>query len=109
MEGPVEVAVGSDETDPAAPFHTLTAAVRERIQRELSNGPFRAQHPEHVAWDYSNLRRTLAPGETSSPYDIARGVDEKILNSHARGGEPLIRFRSDRPITSSWYTGGSRA
>lgn len=88
---------------------TLPAAVRERIQRELSNGPFRAQHPEHVAWDYSNLRRTLAPGETSSPYDIARGVDEKILNSHARGGEPLIRFRSDRPITSSWYTGGSRA
>ncbi len=62
-----------------------------------------------LGWDYSNLRRTLAPGETSSPYDIARGVDEKILNSHARGGEPLIRFRSDRPITTSWYTGGSRA
>lgn len=54
----------------------LPTAVRERIQRELSQGPFGAQHPEHVAWDYRNLRRTLAPGESSSPYDIARGVVE---------------------------------
>jgi hypothetical protein len=87
----------------------LPSAVRERIQRELSEGPFGAQHPEHVAWDYSHLRRTLAPGETSSPYDIARGVDSKILDSHAPGGEPLIQFGADRPIASSHYTGGPRA
>ncbi|MFO0593390.1 MAG: hypothetical protein U0441_37960 [Polyangiaceae bacterium] len=36
VEGPVEVTVGSDETDPGAPFHTLSAAVRERIAAATS-------------------------------------------------------------------------
>jgi hypothetical protein len=87
----------------------LPAALRERIDYELTKGPFKARHSEHMAWDYSGLRRTLQPGETSSPYDIARGVDEKILGSHAPGGEPLINIRCDQPSQASYYTGGPRA
>jgi hypothetical protein len=87
----------------------LPAAVRQSIQRELSKPPFNLKHPEHLDWDYSKLRRTLEPGETSSPYEIARKIDQKILDSHAPGGEALITVGSDRPLSASFYTGGPRS
>lgn len=82
----------------------LPEAVRAQIRRELSRPPFNLQHPEHAAWDYSHLRRTLEAGESSSPYSIAQGVDQKILGSHQPGGEALITMAADRPPGSSFLS-----
>lgn len=82
----------------------LPEAVRAQIRRELSRPPFNLQHPEHAAWDYSHLRRTLEAGEPSSPYSIAQGVDQKILGSHQPGGEALITMAADRPPGSSFLS-----
>ncbi len=59
LEGPVEVAVGSDETDPAATFHTLTAAVRERIAKVTSGAALPepgARDPVHAMPLFRSLR-----------------------------------------------------
>ncbi len=80
----------------------LPEAVRAQIRRELSKPPFNLQHPEHAAWDYSHLRKTVEAGEASSPYSIAQGVDQKILGSHRPGGEALITMSPDRPPSSSF-------
>lgn len=82
----------------------LPEAVRAQIRRELSKPPFNLQHPEHAAWDYSHLRKTVETGEASSPYSIAQGVDQKILGSHRPGGEALITMNPDRPPGSSFLS-----
>ncbi|MBY0547277.1 MAG: hypothetical protein K2W95_08275, partial [Candidatus Obscuribacterales bacterium] len=81
----------------------LPSAVRDQVYKELNRGPFKAQHPEHMGWDYSKLskdRPAPVPDpvsgnlvEPQSPFEIAQGIDKKILDSHRPGGkEPLITF-----------------
>ncbi len=78
VEGPVEVAVGSDETDPAAPFHTLTAAVRERVAKVTSGAALPepgADDPVHAMPLFRSVRSgawVRAAGVLSKASDGAR-------------------------------------
>lgn len=78
VEGPVEVAVGSDETDPAAPFHTLTASVRERIAKVTSGAALPesgADDPVHAMPLFRSVRSgawVRAAGVLSKASDGAR-------------------------------------
>ena len=85
-------------------------AVREAVIRDLSakgrgpgsaidNGPFRAQHSEHMAWEYDPAHPEHGA--------VNRGIDQTIVDSHARGpgGEPLADFGAGRAPTATYYDG----
>jgi len=104
----------------------LPKAVRDRVVRDLRDVPAQAQHGDHMSWDYSKLSRerppaaidpvTGAESQAKSPWEIAKGVDDKILAGHGPGKEPLITFRSnaetgipvERKLEFSAYTGAER-
>ncbi len=94
-------------------------AVKNQVVQDLKGPPFGAQHGDHMSWDYTNKSRATPkagygpPSARQSAYDVAHGIDNKILDSHSRGiagrpGEPLITINPDGPPTGSYYTGGRR-
>lgn len=104
----------------------VSADVYNRVQRDLMKPPAGVQHGTHKSWDYSDLSRQrpdgsfagepLAEGAAQSPWEIAKGVDEKILKSHGSGAkepDPLITFtaseaRIQKP-TATWFEFGQDA
>jgi hypothetical protein len=86
----------------------------ERIYNRLKN-EMNVQHPWQSQWDYRDESRLVPPGSkkgTQSPYDIKRGIDQKIINSHTEGkdkAEPLIKFSPDGDISGSWIAGVSES
>lgn len=72
----------------------LPDAVVNRINRELQSTGATC-HPEHVGWDYSAASPDVpkgAPTGAQSQYEIKAGIDAKILDGHAPGGEPLNTY-----------------
>ena len=80
-----------------------------------------------MSWDYSKLSRERPPvaidpvtgteTQAKSPWEIARGVDDKILRGHGPGEEPLVTFRPnaetaglpvEKKLDYSAYTGTER-
>jgi len=95
----------------------VSPTVNNQINQELQKLGV-TQHNEHLGWDYGNLPKT--PGATGgqSKFGTAQGIDNKILNGHAPGGEPLNTYN---PLNSgqqpgnptdgwgtSYWTGGLR-
>ncbi|MBN2336831.1 hypothetical protein JXL21_14850, partial [Candidatus Bathyarchaeota archaeon] len=77
------------------------------------------QHNEQLGWDYSNLDKTPGPGGAQSKFATAQGIDQKIMNSHAPGGEPLNTYNpldfdprqgygESNGWSTSYWTGGLR-
>ncbi len=62
-----------------------------RINQELQQHGV-TQHGEHIDWDYSNLSKTPGAKGGQSKFATAQGIDKKILQSHAPGGEPLNTY-----------------
>ena len=79
-----------------------------RLKKELN-----VQHPWQSQWDYRNESKTVPAGSpkgAQSPYDVKRGIDQKIVGSHTEGkpnAEPLIKFGPDGKVTGTWITGVS--
>jgi hypothetical protein len=100
----------------------VSPTVNAQINKELQASGA-TQHNEHLGWDYSKADNTVAKGAGSgaqSPLATAKGIDNKILNSHAPPGvstpgapapssQPLITYKSlgDKWQTNYWK-GGSR-
>ncbi len=82
-------------------------SLKQHVVKELQKPPFSAQHPAHIDWDYSHYSRTPGPHGAQSNYDVAKGIDGKIRQSHGPGGEPLIKFQPGtmQPIEGSYYAG----
>jgi hypothetical protein len=89
-----------------------------KINQELQ-GLGVTQHNEHLGWNYNHLSRTPGAGGGQSKFATAQGIDQKIMNSHAPGGEALntynpLNFDSSRGYgeTNGWgtsfWTGGTR-
>ena len=89
-----------------------------RINQELQ-GLGVTQHNEHLGWNYNHLSRTPGANGGSSKFATAQGIDQKIMNSHAPGGEALntynpLNFDASRGYGetngwgTSWWTGGTR-
>ncbi len=93
----------------------VNPAVNRQINRELQSMGTTA-HGEHVAWDYSKLSKTPPQGSppgAQSPYDIAAGIDEKILGGHQAGGETLNTYdplagQNGDGWGASFWNGGQR-
>jgi hypothetical protein len=77
------------------------------------------QHNEHLGWDYGNLPRTSGAGGAQSKFEIAQGIDNRILNGHGPGGEPLNTYNplnfdprqgygEGNGWSTSYWTGGTR-
>jgi len=76
------------------------------------------QHNEHLGWDYSGASKTPPAGGGRSKFQVNQGIDKKILNGHAPGGEPLNTYnpldagKSPGSATDGWstsyWTGGVR-
>jgi len=72
----------------------VSEAVNNRINRELQSMGA-TSHSEHVGWDYSKASRDIprnAPKGAKSPFKTKAGIDQKILNGHSPGGEPLNTY-----------------
>jgi len=92
----------------------VSPLVNQRINYELQSLGA-TQHPEHVGWDYSGLSDKVpdgAPPGAQSPRQIAEGIDQKILNGHNEGGQPLNTYNplqgSKGGWTTSYWKGGVR-
>jgi hypothetical protein len=77
---------------------TLPLDVKERVIKQLENGPYAAQHEAHLDWD-------LSKADT-----YTKGIDTKILSAVSpQGGQPLaVISPNGQPISSVHYTGGLR-
>jgi len=62
-----------------------------RINQELKQMGV-TQHGEHIDWDYSNLSKVPGKNGGQSKFGTAQGIDKKILQGHAPGGEPLNTY-----------------
>ena len=92
----------------------VSPTVNRQINQDLQNLGA-TTHGEHLAWDYSKLSRVPeagAPPGAQSPYDIASGIDQKILGKHQQGGEALNTYD---PLagekggwSASYWNGGIR-
>jgi hypothetical protein len=82
--------------------------IYNRLKKELN-----VQHPWQSQWDYRNEPKAVPAGSpegAQSPYDVKRGIDQKIVGSHTQGtpkAEPLIKFGPDGKVTGAWITGVS--
>jgi hypothetical protein len=97
---------------PVSPF------VNQQINQDLQRLGV-TQHNEHLGWDYSNLPKTPGGGGAQSKFQVAQGIDNKILNGHAPGGEPLNTYNplnfdsrqgygAENGWSTSYWTGGTR-
>ncbi len=88
----------------------VTGKKGERIYNRMKS-EMNVQHPWQSQWDYRSESKTVPPGSpegTQSPYDVKKGIDETILNSHMEGkekSEPLIKIGGDGNITGAWIAG----
>ena len=92
----------------------VSPTVNRQINQDLQNLGA-TTHGEHLAWDYSKLSKVPeagAPPGAQSPYDIASGIDKKILGKHQQGGEALNTYN---PLdgdkggwSTSYWNGGTR-
>jgi len=101
--GVIDRTTGKPVTDPVK-----MERIYNRLKKEMN-----VQHPWQSQWDYRNEAKTVPPGSpegAQAPYDVKRGIDQKIVGSHTKGtpkAEPLIRFGSDGRVTGTWITGVS--
>jgi len=97
---------------PVSPF------TNQRINQELQSLGV-TQHNEHLGWNYNHLSRTPGAGGAQSKFATAQGIDQKILTSHAPGGEPLNTYNplefnqragygEQNGWSTSFWTGGLR-
>ncbi len=97
---------------PVSPF------TNQRINQELQSLGV-TQHNEHLGWNYNHLSRTPGAGGAQSKFATAQGIDQKILRSHAPGGEPLNTYNplefdpragygEGNGWSTSFWTGGLR-
>ena len=97
---------------PVSPF------TNQRINQELQSLGV-TQHNEHLGWNYNHLSRTPGAGGAQSKFATAQGIDRKILQSHAPGGEPLntynpldfnprVGYGEGNGWSTSFWTGGLR-
>ncbi|MCX6648616.1 MAG: hypothetical protein NTV61_04420 [Candidatus Bathyarchaeota archaeon] len=76
------------------------------------------QHNEHLGWDYSHSSKTPAAPGAQSEFGMKQGIDNKIMNGHAPGGEPLNTYNPLEAAknpgdpqagwSTSYWTGGVR-
>jgi hypothetical protein len=82
----------------------------ERVYSRLKN-EMNVQHPWQSQWDYRDESRVVPSGKgAQSDYEIKKGIDQKIINSHTEGkegAEPLIKFSPDGTTSGSWIAGVS--
>jgi hypothetical protein len=92
--------------------------VNQQINQDLQRFGV-TQHNEHLGWDYGNLPRTPGAGGAQSKFQVAQGIDNKILNGHGPGGEPLNTYNplnfdprqgygEGNGWSTSYWTGGTR-
>lgn len=77
-----------------------------KINQELQ-GLGVTQHGEHLGWNYNHLSKTPGAGGAQSKFATAQGIDNKILNSHAPGGEALNNYNPLRFDPSRGYGEGN--
>ncbi len=89
-----------------------------RINQELQ-GLGVTQHNEHLGWNYNHLSKTPGTSGGQSKFSTAQGIDQKIMNSHAPGGEalntynplnfdPKVGYGETNGWGTSWWMGGTR-
>jgi len=76
------------------------------------------KHNEHLGWDYSHSSKTPAAPGAQSEFGMKQGIDNKIMNGHAPGGEPLNTYNPLEAAknpgdpqagwSTSYWTGGVR-
>ncbi|MCP4897235.1 MAG: hypothetical protein GY906_09725 [bacterium] len=95
-------------TDPQG--NPVTPAVREGINRDMLNAPHPhcpgrgvIEHREHMGWDLKTVPDTLDPSTGRSARDVASGIKQVIIDSHAPGKEPLTCFNPDNLPSHTWY------
>jgi len=82
-----------------------------RINQELQNLGV-TQHNEHLGWNVKNLSKTPGANGGQSKFATAQGIDQKIMSSHAPGGEALNTYNPlnfDPKVGTVKTTGGVQA
>ncbi|MBD3284669.1 hypothetical protein GF395_04495 [Candidatus Uhrbacteria bacterium] len=96
----------------------ISPYTNQRINQELQSLGV-TQHNEHLGWNYNHLSKTPGAGGAQSKFATAQGIDQKILQSHGPGGEPLntynpldfdprVGYGEGNGWSTSYWTGGMR-
>lgn len=96
----------------------LTGAAYDKVFKELQDSKFQAQHPGHRQWDYTKADKYPPPPAKDaggkyqpqqSKFKKAKGIDEKIKDSHqsdpssGKAGESLIKVGSNGDVSGVFH------